>query len=118
MIAEITVIPQVERSALSETVRAIAAGGLRYQPAAAGASVEGELDAILAAVRAIDTRLRAHGVEPAVVEVRLQLEPQPPADRDEQLTLVGPPHDDSLLFAQEHKGYGYDEGERRLALRT
>ena len=112
MIGEITVIPQVERReriALSESVRAIAASGLRYQPTAAGATVGGELETILAALRAIDTRLHAGGVDHAVLELRLQLEPQA---RAEQLTLPEPSRSGELLLAQEHKGYGYDEGER------
>jgi uncharacterized protein YqgV (UPF0045/DUF77 family) len=80
MIGEITVIPQIEgpaRQVVAQAVAEIAARGLHYQVGPAGTSVEGELDAILDAVRAIDRRLRAQGVERAVIEVRLQLEPHP-----------------------------------------
>ena len=105
-----------ERTALSESVRTIAASGLRYQPTAAGASVEGDLDTILAALRAIDTHLHADGIDHAVLELRLQLEPE--AD-GEQLTLPESRHNENeLLLAQEHKGYGYDEGERLAAMHS
>src|SRR3990172_3313705 len=80
MLGEITVIPQVEgpaREIVGKAVDEIAAQGLRYDVGAAGTAVEGEIDAILAAVRAVDQRLRAEGVERAVVELRLQLEPHP-----------------------------------------
>lgn len=78
MIGEITVIPQIEGSArqiVARVVAEIAAQGLRYQVGPAGTSVEGELDAILDAVRAIESRLRADGVRRATIELRLQLEP-------------------------------------------
>lgn len=119
MIGEITIIPQAEQSkgqALSEAIRALGRSGVRYQASASGASVEGELDAICTAVRAIDARLRGHGVERAVLELRVQLEP--PSDRGEQLTLAAPAREEKLLVAQEHKGYGYDEGERIASLRS
>jgi len=50
MIAEIAVLPQLERSAREIVARAvseIAAQGLHYQVGAAGTSVEDELEAIL-----------------------------------------------------------------------
>lgn len=80
MLGEITVIPQIEgpaREIVGNVVKEIAAQGLRYDVGAAGTAVEGDIDAILAAVRAVDQRLRAEGVERAVVELRLQLEPHP-----------------------------------------
>ncbi len=80
MLGEITVIPQIEgpaREIVGKVVKEIAAQGLRYDVGAAGTAVEGDIDAILAAVRAVDQRLRAEGVERAVVELRLQLEPHP-----------------------------------------
>ena len=78
MIGEITVVPQIEsagRSIIKNAVAEITAQGLRYQVGPTGTSVEGELVAILEAVRAIESRLRADGVRRAVIEVRLQLEP-------------------------------------------
>ncbi|MER3409782.1 MAG: hypothetical protein C4306_06730 [Thermoleophilia bacterium] len=80
MIGEIAVIPQIEgpaRGVVAKAVAEIAAQGLRCQVGPAGTSVEGELDAILEAVRAIERRLRADGIERAVIEVRLQIEPHP-----------------------------------------
>ena len=80
MLGEITVIPQIEgpaREIVGKVVKEIAAQGLRYDVGAGGTAVEGDIDAILAAVRAVDQRLRAEGVERAVVELRLQLEPHP-----------------------------------------
>ena len=80
MLGEITVIPQIDgpaREIVGNVVKEIAAQGLRYDVGAAGTAVEGDIDAILAAVRAVDQRLRAEGVERAVVELRLQLEPHP-----------------------------------------
>jgi len=80
MLGEITVIPQIEgpaRGIVGKVVKEIAAQGLRYDVGAVGTAVEGDIDTILAAVRAVDQRLRAEGVERAVVELRLQLEPHP-----------------------------------------
>ena len=80
MLGEITVIPQIDgpaREIVGNVVKEIAAQGLRYDVGAAGTAVEGDIDAILLAVRAVDERLRAEGVERAVVELRLQLEPHP-----------------------------------------
>jgi uncharacterized protein YqgV (UPF0045/DUF77 family) len=80
MIGEIAVVPQVEgpsRGIVSKAVAEIAAQGLRYEVGATATSVEGELEAILDAVRAIGSRLRADGVRRAVIELRLQLEPHP-----------------------------------------
>lgn len=78
MIGEIAVVPQIEgpgRAVIEKAIREIAAQGLRYEVDATGTSVEGELDAILDAVRAIESRLRADGVHRALIELRLQLEP-------------------------------------------
>jgi uncharacterized protein YqgV (UPF0045/DUF77 family) len=78
MVGEITVVPQIHgpgREIIKKAVAEIAAEGLRYRVGAAGTSVEGELDGILDAVRAVERRLRADGVERAMIEVRLQLEP-------------------------------------------
>ncbi|MGZ4415444.1 MAG: thiamine-binding protein [Gaiellaceae bacterium] len=80
MIAEIAVIPQADgpaRVIVAKAVTEIKAQGLRYQVGAAGTSVEGEFEAILEAVRAIESRLRADGVRRAVIDVRLLLEPHP-----------------------------------------
>lgn len=80
MIGEIAVIPQFERSGRSvieHAVDAIAGEGLRHEVGAGGTSVEGELEEILGAVRAIAERLRSDGVERAVIDLRLQLEPHP-----------------------------------------
>ncbi len=80
MIGEIAVIPQIAgpaRSVVAKAVAEIAAQGLPYQVGPAGTSVEGDLEAILSAVRAVERRLRADGIERAVIEVRLQLEPHP-----------------------------------------
>lgn len=80
MIGEIAVIPQIEgpaREPVAKAVQEIAAQGLRYDVGATGTSVEGDLEAILAATRAVVERLRAEGIGRAVVEVRLQLEPHP-----------------------------------------
>lgn len=80
MIGEITVIPQIEgpaREIVARAVSEIASQGLRYQVGATATCVEGELDAILDAVRAIESRLRADGVRRGVIELRLQLEPHP-----------------------------------------
>ena len=78
MIGEIAVVPQVEgpaREVVARAVEEIAGQGLRYEVGPTGTSVEGELEAILGAVRAVERRLRAEGVERALIEVRLQLEP-------------------------------------------
>jgi len=78
MIGEIAFIPQVEgpaRDIVAKTVAEIDAQGLRFQVGALGTSVEGDLDAILDAVRAIESRVRAEGVRRGMIEVRLQLEP-------------------------------------------
>jgi uncharacterized protein YqgV (UPF0045/DUF77 family) len=78
MVGEITVVPQMDgpgREIIKEAVAEIAAQGLRYRVGVAGTSVEGELDGILDAVRAVERRLRGDGVERAMIEVRLQLEP-------------------------------------------
>jgi len=78
MIGEIAVTPQIEgpaREVVAKAVAEIAAGGLRYQVGATGTAVEGDLEAILDAVRAIESRLRADGVRRALIELRLQLEP-------------------------------------------
>lgn len=80
MIAEITVIPQVERSGrriVTMCVEEIAAQGLRYDVGAGGTAVEGELESMLAAVRGMVRRLRSAEVDRAVIELRLQLEPHP-----------------------------------------
>jgi uncharacterized protein YqgV (UPF0045/DUF77 family) len=80
MLAEIAVIPQVEgpaRELVAKAVEEIAAQGLRYEVGAAGTAVEGDLDVILGAVRAIDQRLHDEGVDRAVIDLRLQLEPHP-----------------------------------------
>ena len=78
MIGEIAVVPQIEgpaREVVARAVEEIAGQGLRYEVGATGTSVEGELEAILGAVLAVERRLRAEGVERALIEVRLQLEP-------------------------------------------
>jgi len=78
MIGEIAVVPQAPgpaREIVTKAVDEIAAQGLRYHVEATGTSVEGELEPILAAVRAITERLGAEGVDRAVIELRLQLEP-------------------------------------------
>jgi uncharacterized protein (TIGR00106 family) len=80
MVAEIAVMPQVEgpvRQLVAKAVEEIAAQGLRYEVGAAGTAVEGDLEAILGAVRAIDRRLHEEGVDRAVIDLRLQLEPHP-----------------------------------------
>jgi len=78
MVGEITVIPQIDgpgRGIINKAVAEIAAQGLRYRVGPTGTSVEGELDGILDAVRAVERRLRADEVDRAMIEVRLQLEP-------------------------------------------
>ena len=80
MIAEIAVTPQTDGSArelIPELLTEIANCGLRYEVGALGTSVEGELDAILEAVRSIEHRLHAEDIERALIDVRLQLEPHP-----------------------------------------
>jgi uncharacterized protein YqgV (UPF0045/DUF77 family) len=80
MIGEIAVIPQIAgpaREVIADAVAEIEAQGLRYRVGAAGTGVEGELEAILGAIRAIESRLRARGVDRAVIELTLQLEPHP-----------------------------------------
>ena len=77
MIGEIAFIPQVEgpaRDIVAKAVAEIDAQGLRFQVGALGTSVEGDLDAILDAVRA-ESRVRAEGVRRGMIEVRVQLEP-------------------------------------------
>jgi uncharacterized protein YqgV (UPF0045/DUF77 family) len=78
MIAEIAVIPQIAESGrdiIAGAVAEIEALGLRYEVGVSGTAVEGELAAILDAVRAIERRLHADGVPRALIELRLQLEP-------------------------------------------
>jgi uncharacterized protein YqgV (UPF0045/DUF77 family) len=80
MIAEIAVIPQTDGSArelIPELLSELEACGLRYDVGALGTSVEGELDAILEAVRAIERRLQIEDVRRALIDVRLQFEPHP-----------------------------------------
>lgn len=80
MIGEIAVVPQTQgaaREIVREAVDEIAAHGLRYDVTATGTCVEGDLEDILAAVRAIKTKLSGEGIERAVIELRLQLEPHP-----------------------------------------
>lgn len=80
MIGEISVIPQVARSAraiVGMAVDEIAAQGLRHKVGAAGTAVEGSLDAMLDAVRAIEQGLRDADIERAVIELRVQLESHP-----------------------------------------
>jgi uncharacterized protein YqgV (UPF0045/DUF77 family) len=78
VIAEIAVVPQIERPArevVAHAVEEIEAQGLRYQVGATCTTVEGALEDVFAAVRAIRERLGDDGVERAVIELRLQLEP-------------------------------------------
>ncbi len=78
MVGEIAVIPQIDgpaRALIGKAVSEIATQGLRYEVGVAGTAVEGELDSILGAVRAIEKRLHAEGVDRAVIDLRLQLEP-------------------------------------------
>jgi uncharacterized protein YqgV (UPF0045/DUF77 family) len=78
MIGEIAVIPQMDgpgRELIKKMVGEIGGSGLRYRVGAAGTSVQGELDEILEATRAVESRLRAEGVARAMIEIRLQIEP-------------------------------------------
>ena len=62
MIGEIAVVPQIDGpggDVIAAMVREIAAQRLRYQIGPTGTAVEGELDAILEAVRAVEGRMRA-----------------------------------------------------------
>ncbi len=80
MIGEIAVIPQIggpAREFVTKAVAEIASRGLRHQVGATGTCVEGDLRTILDAVRAIESLLRAEGVDRGVIELRLQLEPHP-----------------------------------------
>ncbi len=80
MIGEIAVVPQTDgpaRELIAKVLAEIADQGLHYDLGPMGTCVEGELEAILSAVRAIESRLRAEGVERAAIELRLQLEPHP-----------------------------------------
>lgn len=78
MIGEIAVLPQAEgpaRELLAKVLAEIADQGVHYELGPMGTCVEGELDAILGCVRAIEHRLNAENVERATIELRLQLEP-------------------------------------------
>jgi uncharacterized protein YqgV (UPF0045/DUF77 family) len=78
MVGEITVIPQIGgagREIIRKAVDEIDASGLRYRVGTAGTSVEGDLDTIFAAVRGIEGRFRTDGVDRAMIEVRLAVEP-------------------------------------------
>jgi uncharacterized protein YqgV (UPF0045/DUF77 family) len=80
MIGEIAVVPQTDgpaRELIAKLLAEIADQGLHYEVGALGTSVEGQLESILDAVRAIEGRLRAEGVQRAVIDLRLQLEPHP-----------------------------------------
>jgi uncharacterized protein YqgV (UPF0045/DUF77 family)/membrane-associated phospholipid phosphatase len=80
MIGEIAVVPQAEgpaRLLIAKLLAEIADQGLHFEVGALGTSIEGDLEAMLGAVRAIESRLRAEGVERAVIELRVQLEPHP-----------------------------------------
>jgi len=91
MIGEITVIPQVDRSSraiVGMAVDEIAAHGLRHKVGAAGTAVEGDLAAMLDAVRAIEQRLRSAGIDRAMIEFRVQLEPHPET-LEHQIEQVG-----------------------------
>jgi len=80
MIGEISLVPQTEEPArriIGGAIDEIAAQDLQYEVTATGTCVEGELEDILGAVRAITRRLADDGVERALIELRLQLEPHP-----------------------------------------
>jgi uncharacterized protein YqgV (UPF0045/DUF77 family) len=80
MIGEIAVVPQTDgpaRELIAKVVAEIGNQGLGYEVGALGTSVEGDLEAILGTVRAVERRLRDEGVARAVIELRLQLEPHP-----------------------------------------
>ena len=80
MIGEITVVPQADgpaRDLIAKLLAEIADQGLHYDLGPMGTCVEGELETILAAIRAIESRLHAEGVQRAVIELRLQFEPHP-----------------------------------------
>lgn len=80
MIGEIAVVPQADgpaRELIAGLLAEIEGQGLQYEVGALGTSVEGELEAIFGAVRAIESRLHAEGIQRAVIELRLQLEPHP-----------------------------------------
>ena len=80
MIAEIAVTPQLDgssRKAIRQVVDDIAATGLTYQVTPTGTCVEGESERILDAVGRVVEGLRARGIERAVIELRLVMEPHP-----------------------------------------
>lgn len=80
MIGEIAVVPQADgpaRELIAKVLAEIADQGLDYELGPMGTCVEGELEAILGSVKAIEHRLRVEGVGRATIELRLQLEPHP-----------------------------------------
>jgi uncharacterized protein YqgV (UPF0045/DUF77 family) len=118
MVGEIAVIPQLAgsgRDIISEVVREIAARPLHYRVGPTGTAVEGELEAILEAVGAINGRLRTFGVTRALIELRLQLEPHTESLEHQ---LEGIPVEDSLVPSGMDPApvFGLSEGEIRERL--
>ncbi len=128
MIGEIAVVPQTEgpaREIVASAIEEIGRRGLRYQVEATGTSVEGALDEILAALRAIETRLRRDGVERALIELRLQLEPhretlehQVEGLADASRTVAGRSDGGQTLGLSEHELRDGFEEELILAMRA
>lgn len=113
MIGEIAVVPQATgatREIVTAAVEEIAARALRYRVTPTGTCVEGELDDILDAVRAVDTRLEHDGVERALVELRLQREPheetlehQIAGIEEAAETILDPPGHDTAFGLSEQR---------------
>lgn len=118
MIGEITLVPQTggpARGIIANAVAEIGALGVRYDVNAAGTCVEGDLDAILGAVRAITERLKSDGVERALIELRLQLEPHPETLEHQVEGIAG---EGSLVFDERggNTTLGLSEQELRRGL--
>ncbi len=78
MLAEISIHPQVGRDIRPEVTKAleeIEHVGMRYEVEPFGTVVEGDLEQILAALRAIHGRLSTEGIDRFELHVRIRQEP-------------------------------------------
>jgi len=118
MIGEISVVPQMEgptRKIVAEAVEEIAERGLRYEVAAAGTCVEGDLEDILSAVRGITTRLGGDGVDRAVIDLRLLLEPHAET-LEHQVEGIAPERTPAGRRSESNPSLGLPEQDLREAL--
>lgn len=74
VVAEFTIIPVVSgslRPFVEQAVGALEDSGLKYEVGAMGTTVEGELDAVLVAIKEAHRRTLEMGAERVMTEIRL-----------------------------------------------